>query len=504
MSGLAANTVHAVGIGAGGAEGITLEGQRVLAEADVVYMHGLAHADRKRDRVGLFTDPAKIRTFTTPPRSDWSGFIAAFAAAAEEIAGLLKQGRTVAYAALGDINICSCFSFLQYYLEQRQVAVRFVPGVSYYSGLSTVVGRMLVEEGDRLCVLRCPADVKQLEAYLPLFDCIVLFTVPDLAGLAAFCRERDVPWARIAGNIGQDDAFELDLLKHKPGKRLGPHLVVLKMHAPDRLSDGAAELNHGLMLAGPVTTEVIPYRNVPGGELRLTLCRPETHPDGVKRGAVMLFHGGGWKTGSPEALRRQCEYLASLGLVTVAPEYRIRSKYPDSDARACVEDAAAAIRWLREHAARFDVDPALIAIGGGSSGGHIALCALLQEPGGGEPPPRALVLLNPVTDVAELGFRNEAVPVDAADINPIAHLRAGLPPTIVLHGTDDRIVPMENSTRFAERMHALGNTCTLHSYPGRGHAFFNHGRSEFDVCFYDTLAKIEAFLRETGVLPPAG
>lgn len=59
------------------------------------------------------------------------------------------------------------------------------------------------------------------------------------------------------------------------------------------------------------------------------------------------------------------------------------------------------------------------------------------------------------------------------DISPVAHVKPGIPPTIIFHGTADKTVPFENAERFTKLMKEAGNTCELVPFPGKGHGFFN-------------------------------
>ncbi|NIQ76054.1 MAG: prolyl oligopeptidase family serine peptidase, partial [Nitrospinaceae bacterium] len=56
---------------------------------------------------------------------------------------------------------------------------------------------------------------------------------------------------------------------------------------------------------------------------------------------------------------------------------------------------------------------------------------------------------------------------------PCHHVRPGLPPTLVFHGTADKTVPFENAERFTRLMNESGNICELVPFEGRNHGFFN-------------------------------
>jgi dipeptidyl aminopeptidase/acylaminoacyl peptidase len=80
----------------------------------------------------------------------------------------------------------------------------------------------------------------------------------------------------------------------------------------------------------------------------------------------------------------------------------------------------------------------------------------------------------------------------------VHHVRAGVPPTMIFHGTEDTTVPFENVERFQKRMHAHGNRCELIPYEGKGHGFFNYARDR--AIYDDTIRRADSFLRELGYL----
>ena len=99
---------------------------------------------------------------------------------------------------------------------------------------------------------------------------------------------------------------------------------------------------------------------------------------GASRPAVVLLHGGGWRTGSPDGYRDlACELARRFAVVVACPNYRLidRARFPTQ-----LSDAANAVRWLRAHAARWGVDAGRIGICGSSAGGYLsAMVALTHD-----------------------------------------------------------------------------------------------------------------------------
>lgn len=89
----------------------------------------------------------------------------------------------------------------------------------------------------------------------------------------------------------------------------------------------------------------------------------------IKRTAIIILHGGGWRSGNRTMHYPLAQRLAQLGYVCFTPEYRLSTEalYP-----AAVYDVKAAIRWVRKHTKMFQIDPSKIVIAGHSAGGELA------------------------------------------------------------------------------------------------------------------------------------
>lgn len=231
--------------------------------------------------------------------------------------------------------------------------------------------------------------------------------------------------------------------------------------------------------------------------------RKESEP---LRPAIVFFFGGGWNAGKIEQFEPHCERLAADGLVAFSAEYRVK-KLHGTTPFECVADGKSALRWVREHAAQFGIDPTRIYAGGGSAGGHVAACTALLE-GLDEPgedlsissQPSKLVLFNPVIDTGPGGYGHGRLGDRWEELSPAHHVRAGLPPTLVFHGTADTVVRYALVESFRDAMVAAGNTCTLVGFDGAGHGFFNADRAD-GVAYEETLAHLRTFLGIEGDRP---
>ncbi len=101
-------------------------------------------------------------------------------------------------------------------------------------------------------------------------------------------------------------------------------------------------------------------------DLHVDIYRPD---DSNRYPALLMIHGGGWRSGSKELQRPLAMAIAREGYVTVPVEYRLslEAKYP-----AALHDVKEAVRWLRANADSYGIDPDRIAVSGCSAGGQLA------------------------------------------------------------------------------------------------------------------------------------
>jgi pectinesterase len=109
-------------------------------------------------------------------------------------------------------------------------------------------------------------------------------------------------------------------------------------------------------------------KNTPYGDrdLQLDIFRPKKEG---KFPALIMIHGGGWRSGNKIMEHPMAELVAAKGYVTIPVEYRLslEAKYPNA-----VFDIKAAIRWIKANADKYSVDTTRIAIEGNSAGGQLA------------------------------------------------------------------------------------------------------------------------------------
>jgi len=112
----------------------------------------------------------------------------------------------------------------------------------------------------------------------------------------------------------------------------------------------------------------ISYKKYPERDLKLDLYQPETKTKKPFT-AVLMVHGGGWRSGDRSHNNTLARLLAARGFVTVTADYSLSTDalYP-----AAVLDLKEAVRWIRTHAGKYNIDTSRIAILGFSAGGQLA------------------------------------------------------------------------------------------------------------------------------------
>lgn len=225
-------------------------------------------------------------------------------------------------------------------------------------------------------------------------------------------------------------------------------------------------------------TDIV-YGRVGEQNLLLDLCVPAGKgPFGV----VLYVHGGGWSSGHKSQERDELlEVFTRAGWLWVSIDYRLAPvhRWP-----ACLEDVQTAIRWVRQHIAEYRGDPHRIVLAGYSAGGHLACSAAIWAQGGnvqgviGLAPPVDMVADNQRRGGLSSSMQNllgrgqqmdeEAVAV-LKKISPIWDVHGGLPPFLLIHGTQDQSVPYQQSLELKAALERCGVPCELVTIEGAGH-----------------------------------
>ncbi|MEM9672306.1 MAG: alpha/beta hydrolase [Bacteroidota bacterium] len=243
------------------------------------------------------------------------------------------------------------------------------------------------------------------------------------------------------------------------------------------------------------------YKSTPQAELKLHLYYPQqTRSQPLP--AILFFFGGGWSGGSHSHFAPHSKYLASRGMIAVTADYRVKKQHGTTPIEA-IQDARQALNYLAAHADELGVDFSMIAAGGGSAGGHLALCTALIDRFDDEKldySPKALVLYNPVVNTTSAGFGSNSLGKDSINASPFHHLSLTMPPLVIFHGEEDTTVPLSNITELQQELTNLGVEHTVYTYPDQKHGFFNVGRQPENLYFLETLYRTDEFLTKYGYL----
>jgi acetyl esterase/lipase len=260
--------------------------------------------------------------------------------------------------------------------------------------------------------------------------------------------------------------------------------------------------SHSTSAADPVPGVVVEKDIVYGKggteDLKLDLARPAL-TEGLRPGIVYI-HGGGWSAGNRKAYTTDIQEAAKRGYVAVTIEYRLtqpdksgKAKYPFP---AQIEDCKCAVRWLRANAEKYHVDPNRIGATGGSAGGHLSLLVGVAgseknfDGTGGNPDASSQVqcvvnYFGP-TDLPRMygyekrvdglldtliGGTPQQRPEQYKEASPVTYVTKDVCPILSIHGTVDKLVPVDQAVEFDAAMKKAGATSELMILEGQGHGF---------------------------------
>jgi acetyl esterase/lipase len=236
-------------------------------------------------------------------------------------------------------------------------------------------------------------------------------------------------------------------------------------------------------------------------ELKLNLFTPKNSAKAIP--LVVMIHGGCWIDGGRADYNYYGVKLAQLGYAAATIDYRLADQAPYP---AAVDDSRNAIQWLKDNAKSYNIETNRVALLGGSAGGHLveligyaANTPSKQYPNGPGPKVKAVVAFygwsdltdpavrDPYWNEAFLGKKYADAPELYKEASPITHVSKQSPPTILLQGTIDAVVPMSQSVKLAEKLEANSVPYIFAPFEGKFHAF------DF---FQDTTARALYFMEK--------
>lgn len=218
-------------------------------------------------------------------------------------------------------------------------------------------------------------------------------------------------------------------------------------------------------------------------KLDLYLPKESTKP----KPGLIFIHGGAWQKGSRDDYAFYCVKFAEKGYAVATITYRLSKVAPFP---AAVEDCKCAVRWMRANAEKYGIDPDRIAVLGGSAGGHLSMMVGYtpgeMEGNGGHADQSSAVkvvvdLYGPcdlTTDEAKEagsvkkfleGKTYDEAPELYKQASPITHITKDAPPTLILHGTIDETVGIEQADMLAAKLEEMGVPHHYEKFPGWPH-----------------------------------
>ncbi len=214
---------------------------------------------------------------------------------------------------------------------------------------------------------------------------------------------------------------------------------------------------------------------------------------GSRRPALLQIHGGGWTGGNRrQQARPLMDRMAANGWIAVSVSYPLA---PSATFPEPLIGLKRALQWMRTEGAAYGIDPGFIAVTGGSAGGHLA--ALLALTGnrpeyqpGFESVDTNVQAAIPVYGIYDFLNRNstrddwEVIPRGVMKLartgneeryreaSPLDQIHADAPPFLIIHGSHDSLVPVEEAMQFVELMLEVSNQPVAYAeIPGATHAF---------------------------------
>ena len=237
--------------------------------------------------------------------------------------------------------------------------------------------------------------------------------------------------------------------------------------------------------------------------MRMTLLVPRT---AEKKPAIIYFPGGGFTTTDYEKFIEMRFALAKAGFVVAAAEYRVvPNKFP-----AILEDGKSAVRFLKAHADAYGIDASKIGVLGDSAGGYLSQMVAVTgnekqfDKGDNlhvDSTVQAAATLYGISDLRNIGAGfdeaiqkvhqspavTEALLVNGVAFNEypgasilsdsdkalaassLGHIKKNLPPFLIMHGTEDKLVSPVQSEQLYEALKQSGNRVTYVKVEGATH-----------------------------------
>jgi acetyl esterase/lipase len=242
------------------------------------------------------------------------------------------------------------------------------------------------------------------------------------------------------------------------------------------------DLFRGISTPPTRSVKTIQFAQADTVPLNLNLYRPAQLG---KYPTIVIIHGGGWQSGSPDNNSEFSQYMAAQGYSVLSIDYRLAPGYKFP---AQIEDVRTAIAYIREHADELEVDVNRMALMGRSAGAHLAMLAAFEP---GAAPMRAIVNYygpvnlttgyqdppnpDPINSRKLLREFLGGTPAELPDLykqaSPWNYVDRSLPPALLIYGQRDRVVQSKFGRKLSEQLKKTGNQVAFIEIPWAEHAF---------------------------------
>jgi acetyl esterase/lipase len=262
-------------------------------------------------------------------------------------------------------------------------------------------------------------------------------------------------------------------------------------------------------------TEDVIYGRKWGTALTMDVFTPKKDAKGI--GIIFAVSGGWFSTHDSVANPVFMGELVKRGFTVFSVVHGSQPKYTIPEA---VEDMQRSVRFIRFHARDYQIDPDRIGVTGGSAGGHLSLTlgttGKAGDPKAKDPVDRvssrveAVACFFPPTDFLNYGEKDKLAlgrgtlsafkaPFDfhvldpktrafepitdeakvlemGKQISPIYHISSDTPPTLIIHGDADKLVPIQQAETFLAKLKETGVPAELVVKKGAQHGWGDMGK----------------------------
>ncbi len=253
-----------------------------------------------------------------------------------------------------------------------------------------------------------------------------------------------------------------------------------------------------------LTPDVV-YGHKHGLAMTLDVVTPNEKPNGA---GVLFMVSGGWHSRwtPPAATKQFCKPLSEAGFTVFVVRHGSSPKFKIPE---CVDDVRRAVRFVRLNAKQYAVDPERLGVYGFSAGGHLSLMlGCTSDAGNAKSPDPVLKASDRVAAVVAFFGPTDLIPwvnpeskyyqnypalqfeaSQARDYSPLFHVSQDDPPTLLIHGDADKLVPIDHSEKILAEFEKSKVTAELMVIEGAAHGFRGEDKQKTEAALVEWFTK---------------